>query len=742
MMKRIFVLAILASLLTVSSLRAQLDFGPITRTDATTPTDLPDVLKPITGRSEAEEDRLNAAAHYAQGRLLQAKKKSAAALRHYERAWRYDQASQQILAEIVPLAFEAGQSDAAVRYAVLAAERNPKDGLLVRRLAVFLTNNHEYARAIRMYERSLAKDSQLAAGLPEDIGAATVYSELARLYYLTEDFKAAAATYAMLRKAVEDKSSHFDEGAKKSILGDAAKTYSQWGEAFLENGKYDDAATVFQQSNTAQEDKPLLAFRLARVAFAQNKLDDARKHLDEYFAAKLDTSGSDPYALLHKTLLKQATSPAAAQEQFIQRLRELAKDQPDNIPLSFALADALWTTQQFDLAIPLLTKTLKSQLDAERYEKLIEHLWRAKEYRQLLAVTGQLAEQKNSLSPIETLVLKLKDDAGLVKGLLSLAREQAEAADPKPTPGPLLAAAILAREAGELKAADEMFQKVVALAPQKSLELQVNWAEGLFLAEQHRPAIEMYRQVLATKPRKTLVTVVNYYLASALAMAGETDEALAAIRTANEGSPDNPRYESRVGWIYYHAKLFPEARAEYEKLIKKYNEKQSGESRQVLRSARMVLSNIALEANDFPQAVEWLEQVLDEYPEDAGALNDLGYLWAERGLHLQRALQMTQQAVELEPKNKAYRDSLGWALYQVGRYDDAVRELLAATTYDESAGEEAPDGVLLEHLGDALAKQGKVAAAKQAWQRAAEALKKAGESEKLKRVEEKLKAAT
>ncbi|WP_254506540.1 tetratricopeptide repeat protein [Anatilimnocola floriformis] len=741
-MMRSLVLAMLGLVVATHQLHAQLDFGGITRTDATSPTELPEVLKPLAARSEADEDQLTAAAHYAQGRLLHAKKKTALALQHYQRAWRYDSTSQQLLAEIVPVAFEAGQSDAAVRYAVIAAERNPKDDLLIRRLAVFLTNNREYERAIGLYEKALNKDAQLKNGMPEDITAATVYGELARLYYLTEKYEAAAGTYAILRRAVEDKNSHFDEAARKSILGDAAKTYSQWGESFLEAGKYDDAATVFKQANEAKEDKTLLAFRLARVTFAQNKLEEARKHLEEYFAAKNDSAGDDPYELLRKIILKQEKNPAAAQEQFIQRLRELNKEQPENISLAFALADALWTTRQFDTAIPLLTKTLQQQLDATRYAKLIEHLWHEKQYRELLAVAGQLAEQKNSLTSIEKLVLRLKDDAGLVKGCISLTREQAASTEPKPTYGPILAAAILAREAGQLKEADELFGKVLELAPQKTLDLQVNWAEGLFLAEQHRPAIEMYRQILAAKPRKNIATVVNYYLASALAMAGDTDEALTAIRIACEGNPDNPRYESRVGWIYYHAERWPEARAEYEKLLKKYGEKQNAETRQVVRSARMVLSNLALETNDFPQAVERLEQVLDEYPEDAGALNDLGYLWADRGLHLQRALLMTQRAVELEPENKSYRDSLGWALYRVGRFDEAVRELTSATTFDPAAGEEEPDGVLLDHLGDAFAKQGKPAEAKRAWQRAAAALEKAKELKKLDAVRQKLKAAS
>jgi tetratricopeptide (TPR) repeat protein len=731
------VTALLLVFVATSSLRAQLDFGPVTKTDVTPPTELPEVLKPISGRSEAEEDRLTAAAHYAQGRLLHGRGKTAAALKHYQRAWRYDADSQKLLSELVTLAFDAKQTEVAARYAILAAERDPKDALLVRRLAIYLTDLREYARAVRMYEKSLEKDSQIVNGMPEDLGAATVYAELGRLYYLTEKYKAAAGTFSIVRKAVEDPSSHFDDATKKSIVGEAATTYMLWGEAFFEAARYDEAATAFRAANAAKEDKPLYALRLARIAIAQDKFDEARKQLDEYFAAKTDALGEDPYELLRKVLLKQAATPVAGHEQFVAKLREVHKEQPDNVPLAFALADALWTSGQFGDAVPLLTKTLATRPDSDRYAKLIEHHWQHKEYRELLAVAGQLAEPKSSLDAIEDLVLKMKQDEKLIKGCLALAREQAAVKDPKPKHGPILAAAILVREAGQLKEANELLQVAIELAPNKALDMRYFWAQGLFLASHHAKAVEMYRELLANKPRNNVGTSVQYHLSSALAMTGDTDAALDTIRVVLEKSPDAPRYESRVAWILFHGERYDAARAEYEKLLKKHGEKQDTETRQILRSARMALSNIALEQKDFPQAVEWLEQVLDEYPEDAGALNDLGYLWAERGLHLERSLRMTQKAVELEPKNHAYRDSLGWAYFQLGRYEEAVKELTAATT----GNDDGPDGVLLEHLGDALAKTGKAAAAKQAWQRASEAFEKAGEKKKQQAVVDKLKSA-
>ncbi len=65
----------------------------------------------------------------------------------------------------------------------------------------------------------------------------------------------------------------------------------------------------------------------------------------------------------------------------------------------------------------------------------------------------------------------------------------------------------------------------------------------------------------------------------------------------------------------------------------------SPDVRDSLHEARTVLSNIAEQQHNVPQAVEWLEQILDERPDDVGANNDLGFLWADENQHLRARLQ-------------------------------------------------------------------------------------------------------
>jgi tetratricopeptide (TPR) repeat protein len=87
---------------------------------------------------------------------------------------------------------------------------------------------------------------------------------------------------------------------------------------------------------------------------------------------------------------------------------------------------------------------------------------------------------------------------------------------------------------------------------------------------------------------------------------------------------------------------------------------------------------------------------------------------------------MSQQAVDADPDNAAYRDSLGWVLFQQGEADAAIRELETAVELSRGADgqiDEA-DGVILDHLGDAHLRAGNVDHALRYWQLALRDLEK------------------
>ncbi len=105
-------------------------------------------------------------------------------------------------------------------------------------------------------------------------------------------------------------------------------------------------------------------------------------------------------------------------------------------------------------------------------------------------------------------------------------------------------------------------------------------------------------------------------------------------------------------------------------------------------------------------------RVLEIEPDNADALNYLGYTWVDRGEHLIKAFEMIRRAVELEPDSGAIIDSLGWAHYKLGDYEDAKVQLEKAVTLSPSSA------TIIDHLGDVYWKLGRYREAGYQWERA------------------------
>ena len=108
------------------------------------------------------------------------------------------------------------------------------------------------------------------------------------------------------------------------------------------------------------------------------------------------------------------------------------------------------------------------------------------------------------------------------------------------------------------------------------------------------------------------------------------------------------------------------------------------------------------------------ERALNVDPRSHLVMNNYGYSLAERGLQLERALQMSLQAIEAEPNNDSYLDTVGWVYFKLGRYDEALKYISKAIT----AG--GASATVYEHMGDIQYKLGEKKKAEQFWKQALE----------------------
>jgi tetratricopeptide (TPR) repeat protein len=116
------------------------------------------------------------------------------------------------------------------------------------------------------------------------------------------------------------------------------------------------------------------------------------------------------------------------------------------------------------------------------------------------------------------------------------------------------------------------------------------------------------------------------------------------------------------------------------------------------------------ELGHYDAALGLARTLLGREPDNAAAMNFVGYALAERGRELPESERLIRAALDRDPDNGYYVDSLGWVLYQKGDYAAAATELERAVRLTNER-----DPIILEHLGDAYVRIGRLAEAHRAY---------------------------
>ncbi len=187
----------------------------------------------------------------------------------------------------------------------------------------------------------------------------------------------------------------------------------------------------------------------------------------------------------------------------------------------------------------------------------------------------------------------------------------------------------------------------------------------------------------------------------------ENDAGIKVLESIQASHPSRVT-QSSLGRAYLIMEDYEQALPYYEALITDMSEDERKENTTV-----NYLRGICLERlGRWEEAVVDFEFVLKHKPDNADALNYLGYTWVDKGVNLAKAFEMIEKAVELEPKSGAIIDSLGWAHYKLGRYNQARINL-------EDAAERSPtSATIIDHLGDVYWKLGRKKEAGYQWVRA------------------------
>ncbi|HEY0379287.1 MAG TPA: tetratricopeptide repeat protein [Pyrinomonadaceae bacterium] len=228
-----------------------------------------------------------------------------------------------------------------------------------------------------------------------------------------------------------------------------------------------------------------------------------------------------------------------------------------------------------------------------------------------------------------------------------------------------------------------------------------------FLREQGKrgEALEAVRSARQHFPEQTGFLRIE---AQTLADLGRVDEGVALLRTQLNGSAGDFNEYLVISTLYLQSGRAAEAVTAARKAL----ELSPAAREDMVEAALLTLSSAQERAGDPRGSEESLRRILSRDPENATALNNLGYFLIERNERLTEALEMIQRAVRASPNNSSFLDSLGWAYFKLGKLDEAERHLT------EAARRNNQSATIQEHLGDLYQKRGKNEQARAAWQKA------------------------
>ena len=194
--------------------------------------------------------------------------------------------------------------------------------------------------------------------------------------------------------------------------------------------------------------------------------------------------------------------------------------------------------------------------------------------------------------------------------------------------------------------------------------------------------------------------------ASQIADMGQSDQAIQQVKSMLKGNADDRDIYVRLAMMYSRLKRWTDADAMLDKADQLSSKPEDRQEIAFLRASGYERQK------RYAEAEELFRKLIKEAPENAAALNYLGYMMADRGENLDEALGYIKKAVDQEPANGAYLDSLGWAYFKLGKYDLAEDNLLKASQHVMGA-----DPTVQEHLGDLYQKTGRLKLAAAHWER-------------------------
>lgn len=597
--------------------------------------------------------------------------------------------------------------DQAIDYYREALKLDPNAGFLNAELSELYMRSGRVAEAVTEAERRLREN-------PNDLDARRI---LGRIYTrLIGDPNAPGSSRRsdgvneeMLRKAIEQH--------EFIVKADPTDTDSQLllGRLYRLDRRNVDAESAFKKVLETDANNEVA---LRELALVYSSLGDTNKAIEMY--TRVNSKNPTPRTLLELASAYEQVRDFANAAAVYKKVVDL---NPGEVDVLKRYAQALLFADKLDDARAVYQSiATKKPDDVESFLRLSQI------YRQQgnFDAARSANEKAKTLAPDNLEILyndvNLLDAEGRADEAIDRLNSMIQAAEKaRYTDTELNARTVLLERLGLLQRSTERyadavatFTKLAEADPNQAGRAQAQIVETYRMAKDFAKAEAVANEAYKKYPEDRTLIVVR---ASLLADLGKSDEAIRDMKAFMKGREDHQNYLT-LSQIYEKAKKYPEMA----EALTKAEELADGDDE--IQTVVFLRGAMYERQKDFAKAEAEFRKVLARNPENASALNYLGYMLADRNVRLEESFQMIKKAVDLDPGNAAYLDSLGWVYFRMGKLHEAELALKQALQ------RMSKDPTIHDHLGDVYSEQGDLRRAVIAWDLALKEWKRNAPSER------------
>ena len=274
---------------------------------------------------------------------------------------------------------------------------------------------------------------------------------------------------------------------------------------------------------------------------------------------------------------------------------------------------------------------------------------------------------------------------------------------------------LLERKQENYEESFEAFQEIAVSTPELQPRALYQGIETWRMARDYQRAEKEARKAVNEVDGNPMLVNI---LATVLSERSKTKEAVKVLQGLLKNSKEDLNVLLAISRIYEKAKLFDKA-IEY---IDQANLLADTDSSHL--NILFTYGSVYERAKEYEKSEAKFREILSIDSENSSALNYLGYMFADRSVNLDEAHDMIQRALDLEPENGAYLDSLGWVYFRQNKLE------LAAKYLERSLEQYQNDPIVHTHLGDVYYRQGRIKEAQHHWNQGLEEWKRSAPADR------------